>query len=170
MSKFYQKVELVANILIIVLAVAIGGILIQKYFFLSAAPSVNQQARLQPTIGTKMTAPDVDWSQQPKTLVLALQASCHFCNESAPFYKRVIEAVGDKNIKLVAVFPASVEESALHLKKLGLTSMEVRESSLGSLQVSGTPTLILTNDKGEITDYWVGKLTPDKEMEVLSQL
>lgn len=167
MSKVHQKIELAANILIILVAITIGGVLTQKYFF--AVPQ-KEQARLQPTVGAKMNVPNIDWSQQPKTLILALQSGCRFCNESAPFYKRLVETVGNKNIKLVAVFPGSVEQSALHLKKLGLTNVEVRESSLNSLQVSGTPTLILTNDKGEIMDYWVGKLPPDKETEVINKL
>jgi thioredoxin-related protein len=168
MSKIYQKVELTSNILIIVVALLVGGILVQKYFLASSA--TNEPPRLQPTVGTKMNVPDVNWSQQPKTLILALQTGCHFCNDSAPFYKRVIETVRNKNIKLIAIFPTEVEESAAHLKELGLNGMEVKRSSLSSLQVSGTPTLILINDKGEITNYWVGKLPPDKETEVINNL
>ena len=111
MEKINQKIELVANIFIILVALAIGGVLVQKYFL--AAPP-NQQARVEPKVGSQMNAPDVDWSQQPKTLILALQTDCHFFNESAPFYKRVIETVKNKNIKLVAVFPTEIEESAKH--------------------------------------------------------
>ncbi|MDQ3633333.1 MAG: hypothetical protein M3405_02330 [Acidobacteriota bacterium] len=167
MDKINQKVELVANIFIILVALAIGGVLVQKYFL--PAPS-NQQVRIEPKIGSQMNAPDVNWSEQPKTLVLALRADCRFCNESVSFYKRIVETVKNENIKLVAVFPTEIEESAKHLKELGLTNIEVKRSSLNSLQVSGTPTLILTNNKGEITDYWVGKLPPDKETEVLNKL
>ncbi|HLM60133.1 MAG TPA: hypothetical protein VK308_04970 [Pyrinomonadaceae bacterium] len=169
MSKVYQKVELTANIMIIVIALLIGGILVQKYF-LALPVASNQPLRMQPVIGAKMNVLDVDWSQQPKTLVLALQTGCHFCNESAPFYKRITQTVQNKNVKLVAVFPTSKEESAAHLSELGLQQIEVKQSSLGNLQISGTPTLILINDKGEITNYWVGKLTPDREIEVLNQL
>lgn len=169
MSKFFQKVELTANIFIIVIALLIGGVIVKKYFF--DKPDVfNEPARLQPTIGAKMNVPDVNWSRQPKTLILALQKGCHFCNDSAPFYKRVIETVRNKNVKLIAVFPTKVDEGIAHLKELGLNGMEVKQSSLGSLQVSGTPTLILTNEKGEITNYWVGKLPPDKETEVINNL
>ena len=110
MEKINQKIELVANIFIILVAF-IGSILVQKYFI--AAP-LNQPARVEPKVGSQMNAPDVDWSQQPKTLILALQTDCHFFNESAPFYKRVIETVKNKNIKLVAVFPTEIEESAKH--------------------------------------------------------
>lgn len=169
MGKFSQKIELTANILIIVVAVIFGVVLVQKYFFASA-PTNNQPDRIQPTIGTKVNLADEDWSKQPKTLIMALQTTCHFCNESAPFYKRLIQEMKGKNVKLVAVFPTKIEESAAHLNELGLSGMEVKQSSLGNLQTSGTPTLILTNDKGEVTNFWVGKLPTDKEDEVLKQL
>jgi thioredoxin-related protein len=169
MSKLSQKVELTANILIIVFALLLGGILVQKYFF-AQPTAANQPPRLEPKVGSKMEVRNVNWSGQPRTLILALQMGCHFCNESAPFYKRVIETVRNKNVKLVAVFPTEIEKSAAHLKDLGLTNIEVKQSSLGSLQVNGTPTLILTNDKGEVTDYWVGKLPADKETEVINKL
>lgn len=167
MEKINQKIELVANIFIILVVLAIGIVLVQNYFL--AAPP-NRPPRIEPKIGSQMSAPDVDWSQQPKTLILALQTGCRFCNESAPFYKRIIETVKNKNVKLVAVFPTEIEESAKHLKELGLTNMEVKRSSLKSLQAGGTPTLILTDNTGKITDYWVGQLSPDKETEVLNKL
>ncbi len=171
MNKTQQKIELVANISIILVALLLGGVMVQKYFFAAPTVIVNQQLRVEPKIGAKMEVQNVNWSQQAKTLILALQTGCHYCNDSAPFYKRVIETVRDKNVKLVAVFPTDVEKSVAHLKELGLDgAMEVQQSSLSSLQVSGTPTLILTNEKGEITDYWVGRLSPDKETEVLNKL
>lgn len=168
MSKLNQKAELAANILIIVVAVLLIGVFVQKYFF--SATAVNQKARAQPVIGSKLNASDVNFSSQPKTLILALSTGCRFCNESVPFYKRIIENTQNKNVKLVAVFPTSIEESKAHLNELGLTNLEVKRSPLDNIQVSGTPTLILTNEKGEITDYWVGKLTPDKETEVINKL
>lgn len=168
MSKISQKIELAANILIIVVALLFGGVLVQKYFFKST-PSI-QSDRPQPVLGAKMNLPNTEWSKQPKTLILALQTTCHFCNESAPFYKRLVENVQNKNIKLIAVFPTEAEEGKAHLSKLGLTNIEVKQSPLNEIQVNGTPTLILTNDKGEITDSWVGKLSPDKEKEVIEKL
>ena len=168
MSKLSQRVELTANILIIIVAVLLVGVIVQRYFFAKSDPS--QQARVEPTVDKQINLPDENFANQPKTLILALQTTCHFCNESAPFYKRLIENAKGKNIKLVAVFPQSVEESTAHLNELGLSGMEVRRSSLDNIQVSGTPTLILTNDKGEVVNYWVGKLPADKETEVINIL
>lgn len=168
MNKLSQKAELAANTLIIIVAVLLIGVIVQKYFF--STTTANQKARLQPVVGSKLNVSDVNFSSQPKTLALVLQTGCHFCNDSAPFYKRIVENTQNMNVKLVAVFPTNIEESKAHLNELGLTSLEVKRSPLDNIQVSGTPTLILTNDKGEITDYWVGKLTPDKEMEVINKL
>ncbi len=165
-----QKLEVTANFLIIVVAVLFGTVLIQKYLFAKNPTSSNEKARVQPVIGSKMNLSGVNWANQPKTLILALQTGCHFCNESASFYKRIIASVQNKNVQLIAVFPSGQEESAAHLNELGLTNLEVKQSPLNRLQVGGTPTLILTNDKGEIMNYWVGKLTPGKEAEVISQL
>lgn len=123
MSKLSQKAEFTANILIIVVAVLLIGVFVQKYFFSTIA--VNQKARVQPVIGSKLNVSDVNFSSQPKTLVLALSTGCRFCNESAPFYKRIIENTQNKNVNLVAVFPTSIEESTAHLNELGLTNLEV---------------------------------------------
>jgi len=165
-NKLSSKVELTANILIIVVAVFFVVVLAQKYFFYSA----NKQVQIQPTVGMKVNLPDIDWSKQPKTLILALRADCRFCNESTPFYQRLLAEAKPANVKLIAVFPTTVEESTAYLNELGLQGFEVRRSPLNNLQVGGTPTLILTDDKGEVTNYWVGKLPSDKEDEVINKL
>jgi thioredoxin-related protein len=169
MSKLSQKVELTANILIIVVAVLLVGVITQKYFFGSSTGS-NAPTRVQPTVGAKINLPEVDLSAQPKTLVLVLQKGCRYCTESAAFYKRLQENTQNKNIKLVAVLPGKTEESTAYLGELGIINMEVKQSPLDNLQTSGTPTLILTNDKGEVTNFWIGKLPADKEDEVINQL
>jgi thioredoxin-related protein len=161
-----RKLETAANIAIIVVAILFGAVIIQKYLL----PSSSQPERLQPVIGKQMNLSDVNWASQPKTLILALSTTCHFCNESAPFYRRLIENVKDKNVKLVAVFPTETEAGRAHLKELGLTNLEVKQSPLANMQVSSTPTLILTDENGEITSFWVGKLSPDKETEVINKI
>ncbi len=168
MSKISQKLDVLANVLIVVVALLLIGIIGQKYFF--AKENGGQQARVSPTIGKLVNLPDEDFVAQPKTVILALQTTCHFCNESVPFYKRLVESVKDKNIKIVAVFPQSIEESTAHLKQLGMTGIEVKQAPISTLDASGTPTLILTNQKGEVTNFWIGKLSADNETEVINQI
>lgn len=165
MTPLPKKVELFISISILVFSVFISAFLIHKYIFSSSSPPESVQA-----VNKQIIVPDVDWSEQPKTLILALEAGCRFCNESAPFYKRIINSVKSNNVKLVAVLPTDIKESRRHLDKLGLEILDVRQASLDSIQVNGTPTLILVNDKGEVENYWVGKLPPDKEAEVINKL
>ena len=168
-SSIPKQVELVANVAIVIIAILLGFVLVKRFILpQSSKPAVEERAQIAP--GTKLSLPGVDWSKGDKTLLMVLSTNCHFCNESAPFYKRLIEAVKDKNVKLVAVFPTSIEESKAHLNELGLTNLEVERSPLENIQVRGTPTLILTNEKGEVMDFWIGKLTPDKETEVINKL
>lgn len=173
MKKINQRIELVANALIIIVAVLLIGVLVQKYIFSSADGHENHDhsaARVQPTVGKKLDLAEVNFSEKPRTVLLALQTTCRYCNESADFYKRLVEETKGKNIKLVAVFPTPVEDSARHLNELGVTGFEVKQAPISALDASGTPTLIITNDKGEVTNFWIGKLPAEKESEVINQL
>ncbi len=165
MTRLSKKIELFISITIIVLSVFISEFLLHKYIFSSSSSPEHTQ-----TVNKQITLPDINWSEQPKTVVIALQTNCHFCNESAPFYKRLIENIKGKKIKLVAVLPTAIEKSRAHLDKLGLNDLDIKQASLDSIEVDGTPTLLLVDSKGEVTDYWIGKLPPDKEAEVLSKL
>lgn len=169
MSRINQKVELAANILIIIVALLLVGVMAQRYF-VSPSTDPNQPARLHPTVGAKINLPDTDWSRQPKTLIIALKAGCQFCSESAPFYKRLQVSAQNKSVKLVAVLPGKQEASMAYLSELGIANLDVKQLPLNILQVGGTPTLILANDKGEVMDFWVGKLSPEKEPEVFNRL
>jgi len=164
----YKKIELIANVAIIALAVLVGAVLVQKFFFSKNVPSGT--ARPTIAVGSKLDLPGVDWAQNHKTLVLALQKGCHFCSESAPFYQRLVQGAAAKNVKLVAVLPQNLADSREYLNTLALPVIEIRQAQLGSLNVSGTPTLILVDDKGQVAASWTGKLPTDKESEVLARL
>jgi hypothetical protein len=66
--------------------------------------------------------------------------------------------------------PQSAEEGRQYLKKLGVEVGEVRQVSMGALGLSGTPTLILVDGNGTVSNFWVGKLSQDGESDVLSYL
>jgi hypothetical protein len=113
----------------------------------------------------------VDWSQSGTTLVLALQKGCHFCTESAGFYQRLAQqASGQKGLRLVAVFPQSLEEAKTYLDSLKVPIGDIKQSSLAGIGVNGTPTLILVDQQGVVQESWVGRLPPERESEVLRLL
>jgi thioredoxin-related protein len=167
MSKVYQKIEMTANILIIVVALLVGGMLVQRYFFKSAPLA---QERKTPTVGAKISDAKFDWSKSNKNVLLVLQKGCKYCTESAEFYKKLIQNAQDKNVKITAVLPQSKEDAEKYLSDLGVTGIEVKQSALDALDVSGTPTIIIVNNNGEISNFWIGKLPAEKEEEVLNNL
>jgi thioredoxin-related protein len=106
----------------------------------------------------------VDWSKNEKTLVMAVSSTCHFCTESAPFYRDIRART---RVHTIAVLPQSVYEGRNYLSSLGVQVDEVLQAPLNSIDVNGTPTLILVGRDGTVIRTWLGKLPPDLEKEVL---
>lgn len=100
-----------------------------------------------------------------------MQKGCHFCTESAPFYRRLASKAAERGgrVKLYAVLPHEAEEGRRYLEELGVPVERVAQARPGSLHVSSTPTLIML-ERGTVSDVWVGALPPDREAEVLSKL
>jgi len=122
-------------------------------------------------IGEKVSLAGENWAQNRQTLVMALQEGCHFCSDSAEFYRR-LDRDGSlrKTTKLIAVLPGSTDDSKAYLRGEDVSVDRIRQAALGSIDVRGTPTLLLVNDKGVVTQAWVGKLTSQREDEVISAL
>jgi thioredoxin-related protein len=161
-SKLSQKIEISANVAIIIVAILLGYFLTQKFFF----QQNSKQPPVEITKGTKISLADVDWQANQKTLLLVLQKGCRFCTESMPFYKTLVEKAKEKGVKLVAVLPDSREESIQYLKENGVEIQEISQSGLNELNVKGTPTLLLVDQNGEVTNSWIGKLNANREQEV----
>jgi thioredoxin-related protein len=116
-----------------------------------------------------VSVPEINWAQNKQTMLLVLRDGCHFCADSAEFYRRLVAGQGGPaKTRFVAVLPSAVEDSRNYLKRLGVPVTEVRQETLGALGVRGTPTLLLINDKGVVTRSWVGRLPTAKEDEVIN--
>lgn len=167
MNNLNKRIELLANIAIIVVAVLLGGVLVRRYLW-PQAESPPAQSRIQP--GTKLSVPGIEWDKNERTLLLILSTSCHFCTESAPFYQRLAqEKAKQGGVGLIAVLPQGVVESQKYLNGLGVSVDDIRQASLDTVQVRGTPTLIMADRTGTVVESWVGKLPAEAEAEVLDR-
>lgn len=166
MDNIVKKLEVAANCCIILVAIVVVGVLVKKY--LLTTPAVTDP---EVSVGTRITLAGVNWGENGQTLVVVSQTGCHFCSESAPFYQRLVqEAKTRGNVRLVFVLPQPVAEGQKYLNDLGLFVSDIVQAPLKSIQVRGTPTLLLVNNKGVVMDLWLGKLPPEKEAEVLGKL
>ncbi|SRR6266542_1900138 len=177
MNKVAQKIELASQIAIIIVAALIGAVLVKNHLLTgsqSKGAAVNNKPAAGQTAdagltGKAITLPDVDWKKGDQTLVLVLSTGCHFCTESASFYKAMTNA-RKGSTRLIAVLPQSIEAGRKYLGDLGIAVDDVRQARPDSLGVQGTPTLLLVNKDGVITSSWRGKLPPEKELEVMARL
>lgn len=164
-SSLARKIEIGANLAIMFVAVALGAILLRNVF----SPPAGLPAAIP--AGTSIQLGDVDWARSRQTLLIALSVDCRYCSESAPFYQRLLQTVADRpDVQVVAVLPQQVDQARAYLETLRVPVKEIRQVSLGSIHVIGTPTLILVDGRGLVTHSWIGKLPPDKEAEVLDRL
>lgn len=170
MSTWHKKIELLANIAIIVVAVLLSVVLVRRYV-LPASPRPDAVESMQIKPGTKLSLPDVDWGRSDRTLLLVLSTDCRFCTESAPFYQRLAQEQARRGGPgLIAVLPQGEGEARKYLSDLGIRVDEIRRATPKDISVKGTPTLILVDRAGSVVESWVGKLPPDKEAEVLARL
>jgi|ERR1044072_421683 thiol-disulfide isomerase/thioredoxin len=165
-----KKVEVLANVAIIIVALLVGVALIKQRLLADPTGKDNRALIKEVSAGSNISIPGMEWEKNGKTLLLAIAPGCHYCSESAPFYQRLARETADGKAKLIAVLPTSDSEGRKYLKELGVNISEVKQVSLDSIGVTGTPTLILVNEAGVVTRAWVGQLQPDGEAEVLSQL
>ncbi len=168
MSVLRPKRETAANVCIILLFIATVIGAVGRYVF---SPSLPARRDLQISVGEKVNLPGVNWAKNGRTLVLVLSTACPFCTDSASFYRRMVQrAAKEGQVHLVAVFPQSTAEGVKYLDNVAVPIKDVMSATLGSIKVTGTPTLILVNNQGAVTQVWAGRLPGEKETEVFNRL
>lgn len=137
----------------------------------AASPAAGPRSALTDPIGRNISIAGVNFAANKRTLVFALQTTCRFCSESGPFYQRVVHDRAQFGAtRLVAVLPQAPEESRAYLRNLGVAVDDVVQGSFQDIGVMGTPTLLLVNSAGVVTEAWSRKLPPAAEEAVLARL
>lgn len=166
------KSETAANAAIVVAAAILCVVLVKVYLLPRPAratvagpgfPEIAAGADLRTSL------PGVDWRKDGRTLVLGVSTQCHFCTASAPFFRQIAASAGE-GVKIVAVFPQPVEEAKKYLAGEGVHVDQVMQLPLARIGVRGTPTMVLANGKGVVTNVWVGEQSPAERPSVLRVL
>jgi hypothetical protein len=163
------KLEKASNIAIIL--VAIVAIATFAKTLLSNRPAhASSSARLT---GKKIELDGASLSQPGvRKMVLAISATCHFCEESAPFY-RTLDGPRSRgaSFKLIAALPQDKTTAEDYLKQRGISADAiVAFRPLADLGVATTPTLILIGASGQVEGVWVGLLDKKRQAQVIAKL
>jgi hypothetical protein len=164
MDRIAKKVEVVANMAIIIAATVFAFVAIRHYTGTKSGVSAGIAA------GEHLVLTDVNWSANKRNVVLALSVGCHFCTESAPFYRELIHQCKLAHIRTIAVLPQSGDAAHSYLSNLQISVDEMRNARLPDIGIAGTPTLLLVSDQGVVQNVWVGELPHNAEKEVLGKL
>lgn len=169
MAKLTKILEAFANIAILIVALLLIASIFRNRKVMFSKPSNQQEA-----LGKVLAAPPgISWGDRDHTLIIAIQDGCRYCESSLPFYRDLtaLEKGGEtlRHISIIMPDQASIEEA--YLKQAGLDSVpHTAGVSLASVDVTGTPTLLLVDSKGKIQKEWIGQLSQTEEGQVRASL
>lgn len=163
-----------ANIAIIVVCAIAAVILVRNNFFPPQPPPMPgapPQAKVGDTIKELQA---VVPAGAERALVVAVSPTCGYCDQSIPFYKRLMEERDKKgsNVKVIAAVPSeeAKAEEAQKFASGGLKPDGLVHLDFATIKVPGTPTLIMVDNKGEVLDIWVGKQDEKGEKKIIAEL
>ena len=156
------KLEATANVSVIVVALIIVYRMLMGNVGLPLIPrSVVPGDRLARVSG-------MDWSRHKRTLVLALNSGCHYCDESASFYRTLVREQKGRGptsdgLAIIAVFPNDADAVQRFLRNDQLALQSIASVPLAAWGVVATPTILLVDSNGRVDRSWLGVLTPQQE-------
>ena len=162
-----SKIEVAANVAVIVLAVVIGSVFLKDR---SGTPGPGPN---EVKVGDQLPGLSAyNWKAHDRTLVLALRNGCHFCEASMPFYRRLaqLEQSNRIGVHLVAVFPDDPVVVRQVVETQQLTIEVVPGFELSQVKVQATPTLMLVDEQGRVSKVWMGQLPAAEEAEVIAAI
>ena len=168
-ASWTKYLEVSTNIAVLVVAAALLSALISARLAMPAKPAFERglhKGQMMPNFHS------VNYGPAARTLLLSLNARCEFCQESLPFYRRLIEEErkAPGKFSLVAVFSNREAEVQDYKQRNQLEMKSVANVNPSSINLAGTPTLILVDAEGRVSDLWVGKLSDAEEEQVIRTL
>jgi len=169
------RFETLANLAIVAVCVAVGTQVVitgvRSAQSAQSAPTPPKREVYKP--GERMTPlTPIDFARADQTLLLVVRDGCQFCENNMAFYRDLASALkgNETAVQLVAVTPTAPQTTHAYLGRYGVEIPLVSQSTFDQLKISGTPTLILTNRDGIVSNVWVGQLSDSRQAEVLRAL
>jgi len=169
-SSFRKYLDIITTVLVIALFVTVAVI------FLHGRLYKKQVDPKGSTIAKDLRIADalnLDYKTHSRTLILAIDKDCVFCERSAEFYKRLLHLQGTSagNTQLVAILPNDDWESKQYLRKEGLERLpHLSNVKLSELKISALPSLILVDRRGRVLESWSGQLDEEREKQVIEAI
>jgi hypothetical protein len=165
------KIEVVANLITIVAGILLSVAVAKVYLLPAAARTGSSISPTKLAVGVNLgkELPDINFKNNGQTVTLALSTKCHFCTESAPFFRKLYRESA-KGSKILAVFPESLNESKQYLVEKDVPVDQIKQIAIASIGVTGTPTMLQVDSKGTVKQVWMGRLSEPEQESALTSL
>ena len=157
------KLETAANVAAIVATCLLVAVVVRREFR-------SQQTTSNAVIGRPLKIPGAEWPRSNNTIVIALSVSCHYCKDSAQFYRRIERESCQVGTSVEIVSPQDPATTRAFLESLDIHFQTIRTVRLSQIGVRGTPTILLIDREGKVVKTWFGALDQARQREVLSSL
>lgn len=162
-----KRIEILANAVIIAVGIIVGGNTGFAWYYRLFPRPIPGPYKPDQRIGD--TA-DLRLAQARRTLLLMIASQCHFCTESMGFYQRLAKVSRERHVALVGVAAEDVRANDSYLRSNGVIVDRVVSALANGLKPAGTPTLVLVRADGRVVNSWRGRLSPEREREVVRAL
>ena len=157
-------IEKVTNLVVVATCILVGGDILRQHLNQPrTAPLYQAGDRIKDT-------PSLLLRHGDRTLILMTASTCHFCEESMPFFVKLVDVARQSRVRVIG---AAIEDTATHqsyLQDHGVVVDSAISAVDNGLRPQPTPTLILVGQNGTILRAWHGKLDSLREQEVIASL
>lgn len=164
------RFDTLTNVAVITMCVAITVFVVVRMSGTTTNRPPANPYKVGETIGTFL---DARFEESDLTVLLLLQTACKLCEESVPFYRRLIEQRPPRPgaVRVLAVLsePHDVGQRFLDNSLLKVDALIGLPAQTAG-RISGTPTLLLVDRRRSVRGVWIGKLSRGQEAEVVSAI
>lgn len=164
-----KLLDKIANIFVIVGIAVFLVIAVHTQFWRSNNQPPSPAAMAAALRGKTIQVSGLSFPRPRASVLMVISTSCHFCQESLPFYRALSGDLQGK-ADLLAVLPQSQQEAVAYLKAAHVDVTQVATASPSQLGVTGTPTLLLLDASGKVQEIWMGRLDESGQAQVRSRL
>jgi peroxiredoxin len=159
-----SRLEAASNIAVIIASVILVAVLVRHEWPGSPPGSPKALEGATVNLGPLTNAP------VKRNLVLFISENCHFCEQEMPFYRTLRDKLPSR-VSLVAVFPQHEPEPERFLAARSIKVDHVASSdSLSQIGVTGTPTLLLVDERGKVKHVWLGAQPDAQHEEIVASI
>jgi len=160
------KLEVCTNLALITVSCIAGFVMLDRHLAeRNAAPPAPKPP--QTNVVGKQISLAAAGNPAPANVYVAFATTCHFCQESLGFYKKIIadqQHIGGK-VKVTFISRQPEAEVRKYLADNGVHPDAVAKVP-SELNISGTPTILVSGRDGVVKNQFIGRLSDSKQKDL----